>query len=218
MNMQLPKEFQQIKRIDGKGVFIEVMNSAFEIGKVQINFVEYDVSKSAGSRMKPPIQIYVDMDKFLLTAQDVLSGRMNALAKIENESTAKKQASAGERKVYANHIWLDQGGIHADKLKERGKARPDGKCLARQMKITPGSSQPWIFSAETGPGEPSPTGLIVPKYTRAEELIRVPMSDEFFKEFFIVTKAHIEAFIASQYYVRATMGMPKFETKEPTSA
>ena len=38
------KNKNQIIRFDGKNVFMEVMNSAFEIGKVQINFVEYDLT------------------------------------------------------------------------------------------------------------------------------------------------------------------------------
>ena len=32
----------QIFRVDGKNCFFEVLNSAFPIGKVQMNFVEYD--------------------------------------------------------------------------------------------------------------------------------------------------------------------------------
>lgn len=35
-------EFKQILRLDGKNVFLEVMNNAFEINKLQINFIEYD--------------------------------------------------------------------------------------------------------------------------------------------------------------------------------
>lgn len=38
------KNKNQIIRFDGRNVFIEVMNTAFEIGKVQINFVEYDIT------------------------------------------------------------------------------------------------------------------------------------------------------------------------------
>lgn len=38
----------QIIRFDGKNVFVEVMDSAFEIGKVMMNFAEYDLSKPKG--------------------------------------------------------------------------------------------------------------------------------------------------------------------------
>ena len=32
----------QIARFDGKNCFVEVLNSAFNIGKVQLNFCQYD--------------------------------------------------------------------------------------------------------------------------------------------------------------------------------
>lgn len=214
MIMQLPKEFQQVIRLDGKEVFLEVLNTAFEIGKVMVNFVEYDKSQQSGSRIKKSIPIYIDVDKFLVLAQDVKSGRISALAKKAKEDMAK-----GGYK-YAKEIYTDQGGVSARKLAEReekakreGKnekhVRADGKSLARMFKITPGDKSPWILSAETGPGEESDTGLIVPKYTRPEEILRVPMTDDDFKKLILFTEAHIHAFIQSQYYVRATVGMPK---------
>lgn len=216
MIMKLPNEFQQVIRLDGKGVFLEVLNTAFEIGKVMVNFVEYDEKQQAGSRIKKSIPIYIDVEKFLVLAQDVKSGRIPALAK-----QAKDDMTKGGYK-YAKEIYTDQGGVSARKLAEReekakreGKndkfVRPDGKSLARMFKITPGDKVPWILSAETGPGEESDTGLIVPKFVggRPEEILRVPVSDEDFKKLILITEAHINAFIASQYYVRAVEGMPK---------
>ncbi|WCF11437.1 hypothetical protein NDS46_31255 (plasmid) [Paenibacillus thiaminolyticus] len=203
MAMQLPKEFQQIIRLDGRDVFLEVLNNAFPIGKVRINFIEYDEKQQVGSRIKKNIPIYIDIEKFLVLAQDVKSGRMSALAK-----KAKEDMTKGGYK-YAKEIYMDQGGVPAKKLEERKKARPDGKSLARLFKITPGEKSPWILSAETGPGEESETGLIIPKYQRPEEILRVPVSDEDFKKLILITEAHIFGFISSQYYVRANAEIPR---------
>jgi hypothetical protein len=198
-----------------------VLNTSFEIGKVLINFVAYDETCPIGSRKKTEIPIYIDIEKFFVLKQDVMSGRMSGLAKRAKELVAQEQEKikkAGQdKKIYANHIWLDQGGIPADRLKERGKARPDGKSLARQLKLTPGEKMPWVLSAETGAGEESETGLIIPKYSRPEEILRVPLANDDIKKLLLITEAHISAFIVSQYYVRAMVGTPKVESNRKTA-
>lgn len=190
-------EMSQILKIDGKGVFLEVLNSAFHLGngKVQIDFFEYDVTKDKGERIRNKIEIYVDMDKFLVLSNDVLSGRISALA-----TKARKEQQKGGYK-YCKEVWNDMGGRSAEKLKIGGKERADGKSLSRQFKITPGDKMPWIFSAESGPGEMTETGLIVPRYTgnKPEVVIRVPMTNDDLKKMVLIVKAHIEGYLGSQY-------------------
>lgn len=187
------KNPNQIIRLDGKNVFLEVMNSAFEIGKVNINFIEYDVNQEKNSRIKQSIPIYIDMDKMLVLINDILSGRISALAKAEKAKGNK----------WANAIYTDLGGVSAKNLEARGKARPDGMSLSRQFKITPGDKMPWILSGEMGAGKENDKGLIVPQ-GKAENLVRVPLSDDDFKRLAIVVKAHIESFITSQYLLKST--------------
>ncbi|WP_337018383.1 hypothetical protein [Oceanobacillus massiliensis] len=188
-------ESNQIIRIDGKNVFLEVLNSAFQIGKVQMNFLEYDVTKDKGERIRNEIAIYVDMDKFLVLSNDVLNGRISALA-----IKAREEQQRGNFK-YCKEIWDDIGGISAETLIKRGKERADGRSLSRQIKLTPGDKVPWVVSAETGPGELTKTGLIVPRYTgnKPEVVIRVPISNEDLKRWILIVKAHIEGYISSQY-------------------
>lgn len=81
--MKKTKDEKQIIRLDGKNCFVEVMNFAFGIGKVQINFIEYDLSKNQGERVKQEVNIYIDIDKFLVLANDVLSGKIAKLAEVE---------------------------------------------------------------------------------------------------------------------------------------
>lgn len=190
------QESNQIIRIDGKNVFLEVLNNAFQIGKVQINFIEYDVTKDKGERIRNEIAIYVDTDKFLVLTTDVLSGRISALA-----AKARKEQQKGGYK-YCKEIWSDLGGISAELLKRRGKERSDGKSLSRQIKLTPGDKAPWIVSAETGPGELTETGLIVPRYigNKPEVVVRVPLTNEDLKRVALIVKAHSEGYITSLYF------------------
>ncbi|WCK56949.1 hypothetical protein PP175_27550 (plasmid) [Aneurinibacillus sp. Ricciae_BoGa-3] len=183
---------QQIIRFDGKNVFMEVMNNAFNIGKVQINFMEYNTNAEVNSRITKNLPIYIDIHKFMVLANDILSGKMSKLA--QEAIQAKEKGNYR----FAKEIYTDLGGISAENLKNRDKARPDGKSLSRQFKITPGDKAPWILSAEYGAGEENETGLIVPK-GRPEESLRVPLQDDDFKKFAIVVMSHIHSFHASQY-------------------
>ncbi|MFF2531459.1 hypothetical protein ACFVS2_21365 [Brevibacillus sp. NPDC058079] len=199
------KSPEQIIRLDGKNVFLEVMNSAFGIGKIQINFQEYDASQEKGNRIKKDISIFFSADKFLVLANDLLSGRLTALAKKSKEDALKLQEDNKkkgiDRKVYAKEIYMDQGGTSAARLAAKDKSRPDGKSEARLLKITPGESMPWLMVAELGPGEENEKGLIIPKFVnnRPEKQIRVPFTDDDFKRLVLIVKAHYEAFLSAQY-------------------
>lgn len=201
--MTQDKKFRknQIFRADGKGVFMEVLNSAFRINKVQINFVKYDTNTN---KQLVRIDTFLDIDDALLLANDILSGRMNKL-KIDALNLQKEKGYK-----FASHIYLKQGGVHAATLLKRNQKRDDGKALAREFKITPGSSQPWILSAEQGPGKEMDQGLI--KLEKAEERIMVPITDDGIKKFALVLRAHIEAYLAQTYAAGGDFGnVPKRE-------
>lgn len=193
--MARDKNPNQIIRFDGNNVFCEVMNTAFGIDKVLINFIEYDTSKEKNNRITKNIPIYIDLDKFTVLIQDILSGRMNALAKQEKDRASK----AGSK--YCQPIYVDMGGVSARVLKERGKERPDGMSISRQFKITPGDRKPWILSAEIGAGEENDKGLIVPR-GKAEEIVRVPLVDEDLKKLALMVDKHIQGYVTAQYMAK----------------
>lgn len=198
------KEYEnfQIFRLDGRNVFFEVLRSAFPIGKVQINFIEYDPNN--GNKQTKNIQTYMDISKFLVFANDVLSGKMAHLAKKAKEEKAKNN------KKYCSEVFGDMGGISAEKVQERIKLEkskgkkafnfeiPEGSALSRILYLTPGERQPWILSGQLGLGKENETGLIVPQ-GYPKEIVRVPMDDDGLKAFVLVTKAHIEAYFTSLY-------------------
>ncbi len=218
------KNPNQILRIDGKNVFFEVMRNAFNIDKVQINFIEYDPQNKNQQTKKIPL--FIGIDKFLVLSNDIISGRISALANKEKAETEKRKQEAEKqgkdtKYIYANAIFTDMGGIPLERLKkqqEKWKKEnpdkpmfnfeiPEGKCLSRQFKITPGASQPWIISGEQGIGDDNnETGLIVPvasgsdRVYKPKEIVRVPLvSDEELKRFALFVTAHINAYLSAKY-------------------
>lgn len=193
--MAKERNSKQIIRLDGRNCFVEAMNYAFGIGKVQMNFIEYDLTKSQGDRYKQDINIYIDTDKFLVLANDILSGKIAKLAEIEK----------AKGNQYCNPIYTDMGGVSAKNLEKRGQSRADGKSLSRQFKIIPGNKAPFMLVAECGVGEENETGLIVPKYgTKPDQKVQIPIQVDDLKRLALTVQAHYQAFLNAQYVVEAT--------------
>ena len=187
---------KQIFKINGNGTIMEVMSNSLPIEKLQINFLKYDESKDKGNRVSQRISIYIDVPKALELCQDILSGKISLLADAERKKGAQ----------YPKEVWSIMGGTSATKLANKGKSRPDGMSESRVMKIAPGSKMPFIFTAESGKGEENDKGLIVPKYgTKPEQRIFIGLDASSLKQFALMTKMHIEAFVTSQYCKDAFM-------------
>jgi len=171
------KDPKQILRVDGKTQFLEVMANCLNIDKVYINFEEYDETKPQGQRKKAQVQFYLDTFECYVLAKDIFSGKISALGK-QSLDTATK----GGYK-YAKEVFAKLGGVSAAKLAKKGESRSDGMSISRQFKLTPGQKMAWVISAETGPGEEDSNGLIVPKYKKPEQIIRIAMTDQQLKIF-----------------------------------
>lgn len=191
----MKENLNQLIRFDGKNCFMEVMVSAMNIGRVQMNFIEYDLTKPAKNRIVQDITIFLEQFEALVLANDILSGNMSALAKEAIE--AKKKG--GYR--FANAIYTSMGGTSAEKLKKQGKEREDKMSESRQLKITPGDMKPWVISAETGAGKENETGLIVPQYKKPEKIIRIAMDNTGVKKFALCVKAMCEYNINRQMHM-----------------
>lgn len=162
---------EQILRIDGKSEFFEVMVNSMAIDKILIRFIKYDKSAPTGNRQTATIPIYLDVLDAAVIANDILSGRISKLG------AAAKKAAADAGYKYPKEVLLRMGGTGSVKAN-----RADQKAEYRGFKITPGNSQPWIFSAETGPGKESEQGLISPDYKAPEAIVRVPLTDDLLKK------------------------------------
>lgn len=189
--MAREKNYRQIIRIDGKNVFVEALNSAFKIEKIQLNFCAYDAKTN---KMTATIPIYLSFAEFFSLKQDIISGRLAKLAEVEKAKGSK----------YPKEVYLKQGGVSAKNLQARGQARADGMSLSRQLKIVPGMKFPFMVQAEQGAAEENAQGLIVPRYGgKPDHRVMVPMDGDTMKQFFLTIDAHIQAYLNSVYAVIA---------------
>lgn len=208
--MQLSKFENQIIRIDGKDSFVEVTNDLFHYGKVILRFIKYNDKAEKGKKFVHDISIFLEFEKFLALKQDILSGRMTALAKAAKETAAKGGYS------FAKHIYSQLGGKPAERLNDADKAKyaqygiPTTASLSRQFKIAPGAKDnyPFVLSAEWGAGELTDTGLITPK-GKPVETVRIPMSGDAVKELVLLVEKHIDAYITAQYQMELMHPSPK---------
>lgn len=166
------KSPEQVCRIDGRGCFMELLTIGLGFDKVAFNFVNYDTSASKGSRVSSSVMVYLTAHDAEVLADSILSGQM---AK-KGEQAKKFAAEKGYK--YAKEVFCSMTGTAAGKA-----ARTDGAALSRQFKLTPGAKQPWVLSAESGPGREEGTGIIAPAYVggKPECIIRIPMSNDMLK-------------------------------------
>lgn len=194
----LRSEFQQrnyqIAKFSGKNCFVEIMNKDFHKNKVCLNFEQFDESKPKGQRTVNKVTIYMPFSKFRLLAQDILRDKIFKLA--------EKEKALG--KSFPDAIYKDLTGTSAEQLANFKNSRPDGKSESRQFKILPAKKENHVMlQAESGMGEKSETGLIMPKYgTKPDQRVAVVVSYDDLKVLALETLAHIDAYLTSQYVDR----------------
>ena len=182
--------------INGKDTFVKVKSNPFNIGKMQFAFVQFD--KDSG-KLSTSMDVFMNISDALLFANDILSGRIPALAANEKAKGAQ----------YPQPVWKSTlGGVNEEKAKERG-LRTDGKAISRLFTLSPGSRQPFVFTAEQRPGNTDDKGLIVPEYKGKPEIqIRVPCSDEDLKKLALEIQSHVQAYRAAQYANKEVYAAP----------
>lgn len=177
---------ERIVRKDGKNCFVEVLDSAFPIGKVQMDFISYDVNAAAGSRQTANIKIYLDADKFLALADKV------------------RHSGKEYTKYCANHpdfktpLFQQMGGVSAKSLAARGKSRADGMGISRVITIS-ASKKGYFLTAKSGPGKEDEKGLIVPQYKEPEEKVSIALDHDTLMELVAMTEFRYQAYLAAEY-------------------
>lgn len=166
------KSPEQVCRIDGRGAFMELLTIGLGIDKVALNFVSYDTGAAKGSRVSSSVMVYLGVHDAEVFADNVLSGKM------AKAGQAAKKLAADKGYKYAKEVFCSMTGTPASR-----STRSDGAAMSRQLKLTPGSKQPWVLSAESGPGREEGTGIIAPAYPggKPECIIRIPLSDDALK-------------------------------------
>ena len=192
----------QISRKDAKNSFVESLSDAFSIGKVHFNFASYDLNKPAGQRQTGMVSIYIDVDEFLELCRKLTCGELRYLVQSQKSAASPKTA-----------LYQSLGGTSADKLKQQNRSRSDGKSLSRTLQMLTGNKSDLILVADSGPGETTEKGLIVPKFgNKPENHITVSMSLDNVGELLLITKTHYEAWLSAWYAQRITNPPPVQQT------
>lgn len=186
--MQDERNQNQIVRKDARDCFVESLNDAFEIGKTHFAFASYDMSKPAGSRQTNSVHIYINADEFLELCRKITSGELRYMLQTKKQNRD------------STYLYQHLGGTSAKNLYRQGRARADGKSLSRTVQLLPSTKSDFLFVADSGPGEETPKGLIVPKFGKnPENHVSVMMTYDAFSELMLLTKAHYQAWLTAWY-------------------
>lgn len=186
--MQDERNQNQIVRKDAKDCFVESLNDAFEIGKTHFAFASYDMSKPAGSRQTNSVHIYINADEFLELCRKITSGELRYMLQTKKQNRD------------SSYLYQHLGGTSAKNLNRQGRARADGKSLSRTVQLLPSTKSDFLFVADSGPGEETAKGLIVPKFGKnPENHVSVMMTYDAFSELMLLTKAHYQAWLTAWY-------------------
>lgn len=186
--MQDERNQNQIVRKDAKDCFVESLNDAFEIGKTHFAFASYDMSKPAGSRQTNSVHIYINADEFLELCRKITSGELRYMLQTKKQNRD------------SSYLYQHLGGTSAKNLNRQGRARADGKSLSRTVQLLPSTKSDFLFVADSGPGEETAKGLIVPKFGKnPENHVSVMMTYDTFSELMLLTKAHYQAWLTAWY-------------------
>ena len=189
------KNPSQIIRKDARNCFVESLSDAFGNGRAHFVFATYDLNKPAGQRQTNNIHIYISIPELLELCRKLSCGELSYILQ------QKKQTGDGK----PIQEWL--GGTSAEKLRQYGKARPDGKSLSRVCKLMAAQKTDFLFTASSGPGEKDAKGLIVPKFgNRLENHVAVSMTFDALSELLLMTRTHYESWLTAWYLSQTHSG------------
>lgn len=178
----------QIIRKDAKNCFVESLSDAFDIGKIHFGFATYDVNKPVGQRQTDNVQIYISVDEFLELHRKVVSGELRYLLQNKKKTGDKTP------------LYQSLGGTSAERLAKQNHSRSDGMSLSRTVQLLCGFKSDFLLVADSGPGETTDKGLIVPKFGKTpENHVAISMTFETFAELILATHIHYSAWLSAFY-------------------
>ncbi len=166
----------QIYRIDGKNCFLEVLNSAFSIGKVQMNFIQYD---EASHKQTQKLEFYFDFNTALYFCNLITSGRLDKAIAMAAQTNSFDGKPVNDYTSY----FTEMGGTNCkDRTKwEKYHATfswlSEGASISRQFKVQKGNKCKYVFRIEYGNGTINEKGLIVPT-GKSSAYINVPVTEK----------------------------------------
>ena len=186
--MQDERNQDQITRKDARDCFVESLRDCFQIGRIHFTFASYDLTRPPGQRQTNQIQIYIPVGEFLDLCRKLECGELRYLMQNRKQS--------GDRRP----IYETLGGTSAEKLARQSRPHPDGRSLSRVMQLLAGSKCDLLLVADSGPGDTTDKGLIVPKFGKnPENHVAVSMSFDLFSELLLETKINYQAWLSAWY-------------------
>ena len=186
--MQQERNHQQIIRKDARNCFVESLSDSFDRGKAHLVFAAYDLNRPVGQRQTSCVHIYISIPELLELCRKLACGELRYIWQSKKKD--------GDNKPIQE--WL--GGTSAEKLRQYGKPRADGKSLSRVAKLLAGQKSDFLFVADSGPGDKDAKGLIVPRFGKnPENHVSVSMTWDALAELLLITKTHYEAWLAAWY-------------------
>jgi len=137
------ENLNQIIRIDGNNCFMEALRNAFPIGKIQLNFFQYDKNREKGNKFTNEINIYLDFKDFDNIYYEIMHSGITI-----KDINAKALNPA--LKEYEKQVILHRGGSQSSENVNIIKAR--------QLKIFKGRVKPIVLRAEIGKGQKNKQG------------------------------------------------------------
>ena len=195
---------ERISRKDGKNCFVEVLDSAFEIGKIRLDFVSYDVNAAAGNRQTANIKIYLDIDKFLSLGDKV------------RHYGKEYTKYCNSHPDFKTPLFSQMGGVSSKILKARGTPRADGMGISRTLTVS-ASKKGYFLTAKSGPGMEDEKGLIVPKYKEPEEKVSIALDHDTFMEIICIAEARYQAYLAAEYVLNPISARETQQKKQGSS-
>lgn len=189
--MQQERNHQQIIRKDARNCFVESLSDSFDRGKAHLVFAAYDLNRPVGQRQTSCVHIYISIPELLELCRKLACGELRYIWQSKKKD--------GDNKPIQE--WL--GGTSAEKLRQYGKPRADGKSLSRVAKLLAGQKSDFLFVADSGPGEKDSKGLIIPRFGKnPENHVSVSMTWDALAELLLTTKTHYEAWLSAWYLVQ----------------
>ena len=193
--MQDERNQDQITRKDARDCFVESLRDCFSIGRIHFTFASYDLARPPGQRQTNQIQIYIPIGEFLNLCRKLECGELRYLMQ-EHRKTGDKRP-----------LYETLGGTSAEKLARQGRPRPDGRSLSRVMQLLAGNKSDLLLVADSGPGDTTDKGLIVPKFGKnPENHVAVSMSFDLFSELLLETKVNYQAWLSAWYAASGAAG------------
>ena len=199
------KNDAQIMRVDGNNCFVEIVNNAFSIGKLVMNFVSYDAESH---KTIDKLEIYMDFDDAIGLAELILSGSL------ERKMLSAAQTGTFEGRQVSNYTAFYQ--MFTGKAYKQGESKfqeltaryPSLKniggqvILSKQVKIQKPMKNNYaiMLRAEYANGKMETTGAVSPA-EKAFAFVNIPMTEVQALAFASMIKMSVQAYL-NQFYAR----------------